>query len=368
MPSQATCPLFESGCPYASSIEESSAFKSYLDQCKMFSSGCPFKDLDVLSQIKSIIASGEFSQEYAEQVLTTHKNLSSADLKNLKEVCPAFKDGCIFSSSPGNTLPENNSCPVWKNGCPFKIVMSNGSMTLIESLQSNSWDILVRGSLIGETPDDDDNEYKPSEQESLMLASMLKEGTQKSHSLAESVQFVKRFRKKQITWELYQLLIRDLYFVYATMEELLDKLSETNENVRSLNYPELKRKESLEQDLEFFYGSDWKTKIMESSPCYQDPANMSPATANYVARLRYCAKQPNGGELLLSHAYTRYLGDLSGGQLLKRMTRRSLDLKAQPRNATTEQIKQLSNDMVDGTRFYDFFDIEDLVKFKISYR
>lgn len=371
-----TCPLFQSGCPYSPN-EESTAFRKYLEQCKVFKDGCPFKDLDVIEEIKNIIASSQFSEEYSDNIIQTHKNLNSVDWSNIKSVCPAFSDGCVFAKV-GSKLPESQqifSCPVWKNGCPFKIILSDGKRSLIEALQSNSWDLLIHGSIYeeeeGEDDEDDENneeKTKKKKENQLMLAMMLKEGTQKSHSLAESVQFVKRFRKKEITKELYQLLIRDLYFIYSIMEDLMNEISEKSKTLEAMNFPVLHRRKTLEEDLEFFYGSSWQAKIMTNSLDYRDVLNMSPATANYVSRLRQCALQENAGELLIAHAYTRYLGDLSGGQLLKRMTRRSLNLPAAPRNASIADIKELPPDQVDGTRFYDFLQIDDADTFKKHYR
>merc|ERR1712137_90908 len=352
------------GCPYSTSMEENSAFRKYLEQCTSFTNGCPFKELDVLTPIKTLIANGQLSHEYAEQVLEKHKELSDVDWSRLSETCPAFQNGCIFSKA---VLPEGSSldlpaqCPVWKNGCPFHLMLSDGKQSLVESLQSNSWDILL---LSGAALDQTDAALMPTG----LLATMLKEGTQQSHSLAESVQFVKRFRKKQITKELYQLLLRDLYFVYANMELIFDDLRQTNENLRALDFPELRRTPTLREDLKFFYTAKEADAIFEDATDDSRIEALSPATANYVARLRYCAQQKHAGELLIAHAYTRYLGDLSGGQLLKRMTRRSLNLAPGPRNATTAQIRDLPPEEVDGTRFYDFLDIDDLVAFKKKYR
>merc|ERR1712137_598393 len=356
------CPVFQSGCPYSTSLEENSAFKKYLEKCATFSNGCPFKELDVLTPIKTLISTGQLSHEYAEQVLEKHKNFSDVDWSRLGESCPAFQHGGIFSkaaNTEGSSIDPATACPIWKNGCPFRLMLSDGKHSLVESLQSNSWDILVLSSeVLREGP------QVPTG----TLALMLKEGTQKSHSLAESVQFVKRFRKKEITKELYQLLIRNLYFVYAAMEELMEEIGSKSKNLETMNFPVLHRFATLEQDLEFFYVENWKACIMTNSINHRDVLNMSPATANYVTRLRQCAQRKNAGELLIAHAYSRYLGDLSGGQLLKRMTRRSLGLTPAPRNATTKEIRDLPADQVDGTKFYDFLDIEDADKFKVHYR
>ena len=69
----------------------------------------------------------------------------------------------------------------------------------------------------------------------------------------------------------------------------------------------------------------------------------------YVARIREIAQsQP---ELLVAHCYTRYLGDLSGGQILKKISQRAMNL--------TEG---------EGTAFYEFADIADEKAFKDKYR
>ena len=66
---------------------------------------------------------------------------------------------------------------------------------------------------------------------------------------------------------------------------------------------------------------------------------------------RRIAKVAEGdGTRLIAHAYTRYLGDLSGGQILQRLLARSLDL----------QPSELS--------FYDFARFSDLDTLKADYR
>ena len=56
-------------------------------------------------------------------------------------------------------------------------------------------------------------------------------------------------------------------------------------------------------------------------------------------------------ELLVAHAYTRYMGDLSGGQILKNIAKRAMGLK----NG-------------DGTAFYEFEKIKNHGAFKKEYR
>nr|BDA98133.1 heme oxygenase [Proteomonas sp. NIES-1005] len=169
------------------------------------------------------------------------------------------------------------------------------------------------------------------------LANQLREGTSKSHSMAENVSFVKSFLGGVINKESYKQMISNLYFVYITIEEEMDRNKE-HPALKSLYFPELNRKESLEQDLAFYYGEDWESKVTPS-----------PATLVYANRITEVGK--NHPELLIAHAYTRYLGDLSGGQILKNIAQRSLNLPGE-----------------DGLAFYNFTQIEDEQAFKTQYK
>ena len=140
---------------------------------------------------------------------------------------------------------------------------------------------------------------------SVNLATQLREGTKKSHSMAENVGFVKCFLKGVVEKNSYRKLVGNLYFVYSAMEEEMDKLRE-HPIVSQIYYPELNRKQSLEQDLQFYYGPNWRQEV-----------KISAAGKAYVDRIHeIAATQP---ELLVAHSYTRYLGDLSGGQILKKI-------------------------------------------------
>merc|ERR1711934_403389 len=58
-----------------------------------------------------------------------------------------------------------------------------------------------------------------------------------------------------------------------------------------------------------------------------------------------------GPELLVGHHYTRYMGDLSGGQILKNIAQKAMNMNGD-----------------DGLRFYVFDDIADEKAFKTTYR
>ena len=165
----------------------------------------------------------------------------------------------------------------------------------------------------------------------------IKEGTKKSHSAAENTSFVASFLRGVVSKESYKKLICDLYFVYSAMEEEVDNLKD-HPIVGQIQLSDLKRVNALEQDVRFFYGPIWRSIITPSEACQQ-----------YVNRIREVAK--NEPELLVGHHYTRYLGDLSGGQILKGIAEKALALGDGQ-----------------GLKFYDFEKIEDPKAYKAGYR
>jgi len=165
------------------------------------------------------------------------------------------------------------------------------------------------------------------------LSEALKSGTAASHQAAEDVHFVCEFIKGNIDRKLYGELVLSLYHVYAHMEEALNQ--HAPKNFRSCHFPqELSRKEALEEDVDFWHGSL--------------PNRISPATQDYVDRIHYLAQ--TDPLMLLAHAYTRYLGDLSGGKILARVARKAMQLGS------------------DGLDFYDFENIPSAKLFKDKYR
>ncbi len=171
---------------------------------------------------------------------------------------------------------------------------------------------------------------------SVNLATMLKEGTQKSHTMAENVGFIKCFLKGTVEKNSYRKLVTNLYFVYSAMEEEMELLKD-HAIISKIYFPQLNRKESLEKDLTFYYGANWREEI-----------EISPAGKAYVERIREVSN--NQPELLVGHCYTRYLGDLSGGQILKKIAQTAMNLDG------------------NGTAFYEFADIADEKAFKDKYR
>lgn len=134
------------------------------------------------------------------------------------------------------------------------------------------------------------------------------------------------------------------------MEELLAQYKE-HEVVKIIHFPhELNRREALVQDLEFFYGADRVAELI-------DPKNMTPAVQKYVQAMKdACEKSP---ALLIAHSYSRYLGDLSGGQILaKRLKKHVLKLDE----------NDSAWDTTNGLNFYNFENLGNQADFKNFYR
>lgn len=169
------------------------------------------------------------------------------------------------------------------------------------------------------------------------LATKLREGTKKSHTMAENTGFIACFLKGTVEKNSYRKLVSNLYFVYSAMEEEMERQKD-HPIVSQIYFPELHRKAALEQDLYYYYGANWRDQIAPSE-----------AAQDYVARIHEVSN--TAPELLVAHSYTRYLGDLSGGQILKGIAQRGMNLVEG-----------------EGTNFYEFKTISDEKAFKNTYR
>jgi heme oxygenase len=176
------------------------------------------------------------------------------------------------------------------------------------------------------------------------LARLLKKGTSRSHRAAENVHFVRDFMQHKVSVESYKELLGALFHVYSALEEELDRCSNSDSRVRAIHLPSLARRASLLQDLQYFHGDDCAALATALE-------NPSPVAKQYVDRLREIGKsQPL---LLVAHSYTRYLGDLSGGQILAKAAVKAFDL---------------SEANGQGTNFFQFEALPNAHTFKHEYR
>ena len=169
------------------------------------------------------------------------------------------------------------------------------------------------------------------------FALQLKTETKKSHSAAENTKFVSSFLKGVISKESYKQLCANFYFIYTAMEEEFKKHKD-HPVVGEIHNEVLSRTNNLERDLRYFYGPIWRYHIKPTEQCQR-----------YVNRIREVSE--DDPELLVGHHYTRYMGDLSGGQILRGIAAKSLNLRDN-----------------EGLWFYEFDKIDDKKAFKNTYR
>lgn len=168
------------------------------------------------------------------------------------------------------------------------------------------------------------------------LATALRERTRALHVQAERSGFVGEMLRGRAGRVGYELFLRNLLPVYAAMEQGLERHRHVPA-LRSVAQPALYRTPALEHDLDGLCGAGWA----RSRP-------LLPAGEAYAARIEAAAT--GDGACLIAHAYARYLGDLSGGQILMRLLGRSLGLGPST------------------LAFYAFPAIADLEAFKAAYR
>jgi len=168
----------------------------------------------------------------------------------------------------------------------------------------------------------------------LPLSAAMREGSRVQHEEAESSTFMAELLDGRVNAEGYAAYLRALREVYAAMENAIRSGLE-DPAVAAVHDPALERLASIDADL-----AHWAP---HRSP--QEPVD-SPAADAYVARI---ADAPWGGALV-AHHYTRYLGDLSGGQAVGRALDRAFDLDGA------------------GTAFYAFPEIPKPKPYKDAYR
>ncbi|WOO41364.1 biliverdin-producing heme oxygenase [Rubellicoccus peritrichatus] len=168
------------------------------------------------------------------------------------------------------------------------------------------------------------------------LSSRLKAETRQAHTMAENASFIRGFLRGTMNPASYVQMLSGFYFLYQTLEQELLKHAD-NPYLKPIFHWELFRTDALRKDLEFFNQS-WDSMAEPSS-----------AMQAYTGRIRHLSEV--APYLLSAHSYVRYLGDLSGGQILKKIASNSLKLQDGF-----------------GTAFYEFQEIDDVAEFKTLYR
>ena len=174
-------------------------------------------------------------------------------------------------------------------------------------------------------------------EEEFTYSRRLRTETAQAHRFVESTNFVKGILKGVMSLESFGNMQAGMYLVYEALEEELERHKD-HPLVGQIYFTQLNRKAVLERDLEYLYGEDWRSQV-----------RMTSARQEYIDRIHWLGENDPG--LLVAHSYTRYLGDLSGGQVISKIARRSLGMEGR-----------------DGLRFFDFDEIEKARVFKNEYR
>ena len=144
------------------------------------------------------------------------------------------------------------------------------------------------------------------------LAQRLTAETRALHTAAERSRFMGVLLRGQMGRAPYCALLRNLHALYAALEPALARRA-LHPVIAPVHLPGLARTDALADDLLALHGANWASAF-----------ELLPSSRRYVAHLHAIeAAQP---ERLLAHAYVRYLGDLSDGQMLRRIVAASMEL------------------------------------------
>jgi heme oxygenase len=170
----------------------------------------------------------------------------------------------------------------------------------------------------------------------ISFSAALRERSRSAHSTSEHAGFMADLVSGAGTRDDYVAPVAQHWFIYAALEEATERMRV--DPVASVFLSDkLTRLPAIEADLDFLIGSDWRDTVVPL-----------PTTQAYVSRIRRVAATWPGG--FVAHHYTRYLGDLSGGQFIGRLMKRRFGFET------------------NGIGFYLFGDIADPEEFKNVYR
>jgi heme oxygenase len=165
----------------------------------------------------------------------------------------------------------------------------------------------------------------------------LRERTWSNHGDSEGATFMHDLMTGKGTREDYIALVAQHYFIYEALEAAAARFVDDTTAAPFIT-TQLTRLPAIEADLAFLIGEQWRDEI---SPL--------PTTVRYVERINEIADERWAGGFI-AHHYTRYLGDLSGGQAIRKLMQRQFGFET------------------NGVGFYLFDQIADPKSFKETYR
>ncbi|MFJ8029514.1 heme oxygenase (biliverdin-producing) [Streptomyces sp. NPDC096032] len=170
------------------------------------------------------------------------------------------------------------------------------------------------------------------------FSSLIRTASHAQHAEAENSAFMSDLLGGRLGVDAYARYTEQLWFVYEALESAAERLT-ADAVAGPFVRPELLRLPALERDLAHLRGPGWRAGL-----------SALPATRAYADRVRECAERWPGG--YVAHHYTRYLGDLSGGQIIRDRAEKTWGFARKG----------------DGVRFYVFEEIANPAAFKRGYR
>ncbi|MER6562596.1 biliverdin-producing heme oxygenase [Streptomyces sp. NPDC001027] len=170
------------------------------------------------------------------------------------------------------------------------------------------------------------------------FSTLIRTASHEQHMEAETSTFMGDLLGGRLGVDAYARYTEQLWFVYEALEAGAQRLA-SDPAAGPFVRPELFRLAALERDLAHLRGAGWRAGL-----------SALPATEAYAARVRECAERWPAG--YIAHHYTRYLGDLSGGQIIRDRAERTWGFARKG----------------DGVRFYVFEEMANPAAFKRGYR
>lgn len=170
------------------------------------------------------------------------------------------------------------------------------------------------------------------------FSTVIRTASHEQHVEAETSTFMSDLLGGRLGVDAYARYTEQLWFVYEALEAGAERLA-ADPVAGAFIQAELFRLPALERDLAHLRGADWRSGL-----------TALPATRAYADRVRECAEEWPAG--YIAHHYTRYLGDLSGGQIIRDKAERTWGFSRKG----------------DGVRFYVFEGIGNPAAFKRGYR
>lgn len=132
----------------------------------------------------------------------------------------------------------------------------------------------------------------------------LRQATQPLHAATERAGVMAALLAGRLSHPGYLGLLTNLQALYKALESALQDNAQ-QAWLRAIDMAALRRGPALDADL---------------SPWSAEPCPVVPSTRDYIARLQNLGRSSDPA--LLAHVYTRYLGDLHGGQIMQGMVKR----------------------------------------------